>query len=74
MDNSTTPPDSATTAYDPTIGCRKSSDEIQEIDPLDRQSTARDEGRKGDTLEKTPTQVKEVWKFRMRPSDDEEPQ
>ena len=74
MDDSNTPPDSAKTAYDPTIGRRKSSDEIQEIDPLDRQSTARDDSKKGDTLEKTPTHVKEVWKFRLRPSDDDEPQ
>ena len=74
MVDSGTPPDSATTAYDPTIGRRRSSDEIQEIDPLDRLSTAQDDSKKGDTLEKTPTHVKEVWKFRLRPGDDEDPQ
>ena len=70
-----TPPDSAATAYDPTIGHRKSSDEILEIDPLDRRPTVQDEDEKGgNTLEKTPTYVKEMWKFRLRPDDDEEPQ
>ena len=66
-------------------GISKEKEEGFEIDPLNRASTVADEegeyddsnsgGFGGDgTLEKTVSQAREWWKFRLRPPEDDEPE
>ena len=91
MVGSETPPSSATTAVDANQGSKIFADEADNIDPLARTDTQREDGEDKDEsesddqfnkengirpleLEKTPTYVKEFWKFRMRGADDNDQQ
>ena len=65
---------------------RKDKEEDFRIDPLERESTALDNNDEEDeensgndfggdgTLEKTTSQAREWWKFRLRPPEDDEPE
>ena len=64
---------------------RKDKEEDLEVDPLDRAPTALDDDaeEKGDNsndfggdgaLDKTVSQAREWWKFRLRPPEDDEPE
>ena len=60
MQDPDTPPDSATTANESTYNPNR---------PLQKE-----EEESVESLERTPTHAKELWKFRLRPSEDDEPQ
>ena len=63
--------DTSSTARESSERRSGSSEQCQQgIDSAERNE-------KGDTivpLERAPTRVKEIWKFRLRPADDDEPQ
>ena len=89
MDDSQTPPDSATTARD---SIRRTFDNAKDENPerLGQSSTLQDklerDNQKNDRfddgdhdepsvpLERSPTYVREFWKFHMRAADDDEEQ